>query len=187
MQLAMLDEDTEKAQSLFKELLADAVGASSQGFDIDAFRDEIRDEIRHEMTSNEVKSKMDAQATKLFERYPEFNHTSDQADETMIGEVIRLRDANVDGGMDPVEAMNDAADYVAYRYGLEDRTAKKAPPRKERRTDVERKKELASKERGKLKGADVPADKPLDISKLSEGEYDKLSEEAKRKARGDYL
>lgn len=185
MQIAMLDEDTEAAAGIFKELLSSAVPKQEK-----VSVDDIRAEIRAELLANQAQEKVNAKANEMFERYPELNHNSDDRDEDMIAEVIRLRDANRDGGMEPDEALADAVDYVAYRYDLEDRVKakeKKAPPQRKKKVDVERKKELASKERGKLKGSSGAGEKTLDISKLSESEYDKLSEDVKRKARGDYL
>ena len=185
MQLAMLDENTDEAMTLFKELMTEVVSSvatGDKGVDMEA----LREEVRAEMNATQERTALQNKATELFESYPELNHQGDMADETLIQEVIKLRDFNVSDGSSYVDALQDAVDYVAHKYKLEDR---KAPPAKAtKRVDIEAKTKVAQKERGKLKGdSNKSKDDVVDISKMSESQYEKLSDEAKRRARGDFV
>lgn len=179
MQLAMLDEDTDTAFDLFQKMLDKSAEKASKT---------ARDEALTSFDEKQENQKLAARATELGKSYPELDNGSDDRDENLIEEVVAMRNYHIERGMSFTAALDKAVTYVAREYELVDRTAAdiSAPPKPaEKKVDLNKKLEMAQKERGKLKGEGGRAEPELDIMKMTDDEYKNLSKEAKARLRGD--
>ena len=181
MQEAMIEGETDQAFGLFRKMLESAVSGA---------RDEARSEARVELETNRIQQELTTKANELSVRFPELDYQSDLADETLIGEVVELRDINMSRGLTAAEALEKAVKYVAFENELKDRKSKPKSIASVPRTKqtVQDKIKLSEKEQGRLKGTSARhRAEVVDISKLSEDAFNNLSEEAKARARGDFL
>lgn len=178
MQEAMIEGETDVAFALFEKMLGNAVAGAKEN---------ARFEARAEVEMTKAQEQLSQKAAELSTRYPELDYQSDLADESLIGEVVELRDIHMDRGLSSAEALEKAVAYIAFENKLKDRQAPKsldAPSR----GGVKSKIDIASKEKGKLKGTSARhRPEVIDISKLNDDAFSKLSAEAIAKARGDFL
>lgn len=181
MQEAMLDGETDQAFDLFAEMLAKANQAPS--------REEIANEVRNELHMEAEMKELQTTAVEMGTKYPELDSSNENADAGLIEEVVETRDIYVDRGLNPAEALKRAVKIVANDHGLKDRSVKslETPPARKKKMDVDAKLKLAEKEKGKLGGDSSKKVQKLDISNLSDDQFARLSQEAKAKARGDYV
>ncbi|MCL1142976.1 hypothetical protein [Shewanella gaetbuli] len=185
MQEAMIDGNSEEAFELFTEMMTNVASTVSEAA-AEKARQEALGEIQHKETVNELSKT----ASELAERYPELDHESDMADEGLIEEVVETRNLYIDRGMSPAEALRKAVRLVAIDNELVDRKAEVKKPKAPSRIDaLDRKTELSKKERGRLGGGSKsPASNDRSrIANLSDPDFARLSDEARRRARGDYL
>lgn len=117
-------------------------------------------------------------------KYPFLDHESDAADTDAIEDVIARRDLYMRQGMPFAKALATAVEKVGPRYAPQD-----APVKSTRAATAEQIKRNLERERR------IPAAMPgvgergkdIDYAALSEDEFDALSEQDKRKARGDFV
>lgn len=117
-------------------------------------------------------------------KYPFLDHESDAADADAIEDVIARRDLYMRQGMPFAKALAAAVEKVGPRYAPQD-----APAKSTRTATTEQIKRNLERERR------IPAAMPgvgergkdIDYAALSEDEFDALSEQDKRKARGDFV
>ena len=117
-------------------------------------------------------------------KYPFLDHESDAADADAIEDVIARRDLYMRQGMPFAKALATAVEKVGPRYAPQD-----APAKSTRTATTEQIKRNLERERR------IPAAMPgvgergkdIDYAALSEDEFDALSEQDKRKARGDFV
>ncbi len=117
-------------------------------------------------------------------KYPFLDHESDAADADAIEDVIARRDLYMRQGMPFAKALATAVEKVGPRYAPQD-----APVKSTRTATTEQIKRNLERERR------IPAAMPgvgergkdIDYAALSEDEFDALSEQDKRKARGDFV
>lgn len=117
-------------------------------------------------------------------KYPFLDHESDAADADAIEDVIARRDLYMRQGMPFAKALATAVEKVGPRYAPQD-----APIKSTRTATTEQIKRNLERERR------IPAAMPgvgergkdIDYAALSEDEFDALSEQDKRKARGDFV
>ncbi len=186
MQDAMLDDKTDEAFDIFNEMLSKRDQALR-----DEVRSEVTGEVETEFEARAAVRELQNEAKVLGEKYPELDGNSDVADLGLIEEVIDLRDIYQQRGLAPAKALQKAVKMIASENELKDRTVKEEPKPKaklEKKIDIAAKKEMADKEQGKLGGeGNKAADKEVSIADMSVDEFDKLSEEAKKRMRGDVL
>lgn len=181
MQTAMLDEDTEKGFALFSEMLRKQSLAASE-----ATREAVRGELDSHANSRDGYREMVKEAERFAAMYPELDDSSADANPTMIDDVVSLRELYISKGLSPTMALGRAVRLVASDNELADRTAKREP--KVQTQDIKKKMVTAAKEKGKLPGASTRVSKKeIDVSRMSERQFNQLSKEALRRARGDYL
>ena len=117
-------------------------------------------------------------------KYPFLDHESDAADADAIEDVIARRDLYMRQGMPFAKALAAAVEKVGPRYAPQE-----APAKSTRAATTEQIKRNLERERR------IPAAMPgvgergkdIDYAALSEDEFDALSEQDKRKARGDFV
>jgi len=118
-------------------------------------------------------------------KYPFLNHESEDADAEAIEDVIARRDLYLKQGMPFAKALATAVEKVAPRYAPQEEEPK---PTKRTATAEQINRNL---DREKRIPAAMPGvgerGKDIDYAKLSEDEFDALSEADKRKARGDFV
>ena len=136
-------------------------------------------------------------AADLEESFPVFDHTSSEYNEAYTQEVIDLRDAFVVKGDNPVAALSKAAKYVVREYGLDPVAADKpalsgntAPQQDEvakKRAEVSRKLKAAQAQPPEMAGESSSSrgEKPMDISAMTEDEFNALPEATLKRLRGD--
>lgn len=186
LQSAMLNENTADAFEIFKKMMKNQDTSKEKPLS----RDELKNELRQELKLERENERMAEKAKVLAKSFPELDSNSDLADPDLIEEVIELRDYYIERGRGFADALEEAADIVSRRYELEDRMAKKAPApaTKAKAIDAEKKLKAAEAEQGKLQGdSSKTVEKPLDIRTMSMEAYKALSEEARRRMRGDFL
>lgn len=167
-------------------------------------RNEIRSEERKQFAAESAQSAQKAADAELkrrdaeteqgaaqrvlsaaIEKYPFLDHEGDDADADAIEDVIALRDLYLKKGMPFAKALASAVEKVAPRYTAQDEAPK---PVKRTATTEQINRNL---DREKRIPAAMPGvgerGKDIDYAKLSEDEFDALSEQDKRKARGDFV
>jgi len=182
MQNAMLDGETEKGFEIFAEMMSN----QSSQVRADAIAEtDIR--VRSELNIERENNSLSQEAQRQGERFPELVAGGDFADDGLIDEVVETRNIYIERGVDAAEALRKAVRIVSSEHGLVDRkSVAKAPSKK--RVDVAGKIALAEKEQGKLGGGSTQKPAPVvDLAKISDSQFSKLSEDAKARARGDYL
>lgn len=186
----LLDGEAEKAAALRAEIRK-------------AERTQIEYEMSQKMTDavsqNQQATALQQAASALEAEFPVFDQKSDQYNEAMTQEVIELRDAFMIKGENAVAALSKAAKYVISEYGLVEDTptlaAESAPTKKstdevaKKRAEVTRKLKAADSQPPELagEGASARGEKALDISTLSEEEFDALPEATLKRLRGDIV
>ena len=192
-QTLVLDGEADKAAALRQEMRK-------------AERDQIAYEMRQEMTQtvnqNQQATALQAAASDLEANFPVFDQNSEVYNAEYTQEVIDLRDAFITQGHGAVEALSKAANFVVKNYDLVEAPAEegstlggqKAPAVQQ--DEVARKRSQVSK---KLKAAEAQppelpgessanrGEKGLDVSSMSEEEFDALPEATLKRLRGDIL
>ena len=187
MQSAMLDGDTEVAMGIFGEMLQTATDSA-----VAIATEQTRSAVKQDLMKDAEEKAFVTVTDRIYKSFPEFEFGSDLADDTLIGEVIDLRDFYLQKrSMEPADALLRAANEVATEYEIEDRSPKaKAPvPPKPRSLDIARKTELATKEKGALNGSSSPNESSaFQARNLTDKQlFSEDNDLAKRKARGDFL
>lgn len=117
-------------------------------------------------------------------KYPFLDHESDAADADAIEDVIARRDLYMRQGMPFAKALATAVEKVGPRYAPQDAPAKS--PRTATTEQIKRNLERERRIPAAMPGVGERG-KDIDYATLSEDEFDALSEQDKRKARGDFV
>lgn len=185
----VLDGETEKAVALRREIRK-------------AEREQLEYEMRQEMSQTVSQDRqmtaLQQAANAMEEAYPVFNNNSEEFNQDMTNEVVELRDAFIMKGYEAVDALSKAVKYVVKDHDL-DQTVDEAPSLagKAKTTDeLAKKRAQVSK---KLKAADAQppelpgessahhGEKAMDLSSMTEEEFDALPEATLKRLRGDIL
>ena len=194
---AVLDGETEKAKGIRAEI-NEATRAQLSA--------ELTQEVERTVNRKNEESALQIAADKLQADFPMFDQDSSDYNEAMTQEVIDLRDAFIVKGDRPVDALAKASQYVISTHDIsasqsEESTGlagKAAPPKKtvdevatqrKKKAQVASKLDAASKQPPELPGESSSnhGEKALDISNLSEEEFNALPEATLKRLRGDIL
>lgn len=172
---AILEGDEDKAAELEEKIEAHRLEQA-----------ELRAEARIQL--RELKRDVDAVAAKAFEKYPFLDHSSKDANKEAIEEVREWRDFYVSKGDAWPKALQKAVDKVAKTYAKpekndDDGDGKK--PDKVAEKKIESIKRNAETKIPPKTGGASGGDRKVDVSRLSEREFNDLSAEEKRRLRGD--
>lgn len=185
----LLDGEADKAAALRAEIRK-------------AERTQIEYEMSQKMTEtvsqNQIASSLQQAATALEAEFPVFDQKSDQYDEALTQEVIELRDAFIIKGENAVAALSKAAKFVISENGLVDTApslaAESAPKPNvdevaKKRAQVSKKLKAADSQPPELQGEGTATrgEKALDLSNMTEEEFDALPEATLKRLRGDIL
>tara|TARA_B100000900_G_scaffold88889_1_gene72356 strand:+ start:323 stop:1336 length:1014 start_codon:yes stop_codon:yes gene_type:complete len=192
-QALVLDGEAEKAAALRQDMRR-------------AEREQIAYEMRQEMTQTVNQSQqataLQAAANELEANFPVFDQNSDVYNAEYTQEVIDLRDAFITQGVGAVEALSKAANFVVKNYDLVETVADDGPTLTGQKAPVPQQDEVAKKRAEvskKLKAAEAQppelpgessanrGEKALDISTMSEEEFNALPPATLKRLRGDIL
>ena len=126
--------------------------------------------------------------------FPQFKEGTEYFDQDLVDEVLDMHAAFSARGHNLVDSMVKAANYVLRANGLlmdQPEVQEQAKPQAKRTTDVAKNVAAANAQPPALNKAGMDTDKagvdkPLDISKMSLSDFEKLSDEAIAKMRGDF-
>lgn len=186
----ILDGEPDKAAKLRSEI---------RNAEREAMSYELRREVEQTVTRNNEETALQQAANLLEAEYPVFDQNSADYNEDYTQEVIELRDAFMVQGLRAVDALSKASNFVikAHDIGTESDdssalTAKQAPKKSvdevaKKRAEVAKKLDAAKKQPPELpgEGSSSHGEKALDISSLSEEEFNALPEATLRRLRGD--
>lgn len=185
----VLDGETEKAVALRREIRQ-------------AERAQLEYEMRQEMTQNisadRQMTALQQAAAAMEEAYPVFDQNSESYSEELTNEVVELRDAFIARNYDAVDALSKAVQYVVKSNDLDQPAASapslagKASPVDEvakKRAQVSKKLKAAEAQPPELPGesSSTHGEKGIDLSTLTEEEFDALPEATLKRLRGDIL
>ena len=120
-------------------------------------------------------------------KVPELDPNSDDFDEDLMEDIQAVTRGYEERGMRPVDALKKALKVVLQRdvFAPEDMRKKAVLPKK---TDVKKNIDAAKRQPpDSQEGAPPEKSQKLDVSKLTDEEFEKLPEQTKRRLRGDYL
>ena len=185
----VLDGETDKAVALRREIRK-------------AEREQLEYEMRQEMsqTVNQDRQMTALQqaANAMEDAYPVFDRNSDDFSEDMTNEVIELRDAFMMKGYEAVDALSKAVKYVVKDHDLDQAQesapslagkAQKSDELAKKRAQVSKKLKAAEAQPPELPGESSSnhGEKGLDLSTMTEEEFDALPEATLKRLRGDIL
>jgi hypothetical protein len=181
----LLDGDAEKAASVRAEIRQ-------------AERVQIEYEMTQKMTdtvsNNHQANALQQAAAALEADFPVFDQKSSAYDEALTTEVIELRDAFMVQGANPVAALSRAAKFVINENNLVDNsetgtTLGATDEMSKKRAEVNKKLKAADAQPPEMggEGAATRGEKALDLSSMTEEEFDALPEATLKRLRGDIL
>ena len=188
-QTLVLDGETDKAVALRREIRA-------------AEKTQIEHDMRKEMSetvqNDRQMTALQTAANAVAETYPTFNPDAPEFNETLTNEVVTLRNAFITNGENAVDALGKAVKFVVMENNLEAPAATEAPTEtvKTPVDEVAKKRAQVSK---KLKAAEAqpPAlpgesaanhgEKGLDLSSMTEDEFNALPASTLKRLRGDIV
>jgi len=158
-----------------------------------AIRNEIREAERAEFQSvaqtkstesveqMQLRSRVEQAAIKLNAEKPIFDSTSESFNQSALDEALTVRNGLMATGVDPVEAMQQAAELVSFKYKPAEAPVAQAEPAVPKQQPVSAKKVDTANKQPPSIGAKTgqPADTgpKLDVMQMSEEEFDNLSSE----------
>ena len=193
---AVMEGDTDKAKSIRREIntaLTTQIRQNSLA--------EARELVRAESQQQRVSEAAEA----VISAYPLLDSTSKDADQDAIADVVDLRDTYIRRGKDPVQAMIDAANKVARMNGWKpadensgdgdddsDGNNTRQAPKNGSRTEDRRAQSVSRGAAAQRNQPDIRSgvgqrvkEGTLDVSKMSDDEFERLSETEKSRLRGD--
>lgn len=178
---AVLDGETDKAMALRREIRA----AERAAWEAQVAEASSR---TREMTKAELELTTTVQ--ELQSTYPVFDAESETFDEGLTQEALDLFEGFKVRGYAPAAAMRKAVGYVVAANSLETPAAPSASsassvPQRPSAAQVQRKLEAATQQPPQPAG--TPPEPSIDVMRMSEEDFDKLSEAELRKLRGDLV
>jgi len=178
---AVLDGDTDKAKVLRQEIRA---------AERDTLTKELRGEISNTTNVTKQQLELDTAVANMVSEYPALDGNSDAADPTLISEANELMGMYAATGLPPADALRKAVRMTLAANApelLQPAVEAPAAPKK-RVTNVKEKLEAAKKQPAKLAGesAATRTEDTIDITSMTDTDFDKLSEAQLKRLRGDY-
>ena len=185
----VLDGETEKAVALRREI---------RKAERDTLEYEMRQEMSQTVNQDRQMTALQQAANAMEDAYPVFDRNSDDFNEDMTNEVVELRDAFMMKGYEAVDALSKAVKYVVKDHDLDQAQesapslagkAQKSDELAKKRAQVSRKLKAADAQPPELPGESSSnhGEKALDLSTMTEEEFDALPEATLKRLRGDIL
>ena len=178
---AVLDGDLDKAAEIDEQLHAATQQTASEPIDMDAL--EARVEAKMELKST---------LTSVFKEYPQLDTDSDVFDEDLNAEALVFQSAYLNQGYLPAEAVRRAANAAVrvVRPELLTETAEPKAAVKTRKTNVKGNVEASNAQPPKMNQGESggkTSSEMVDITKLTDEEFDALPEATRARMRGDLV
>ena len=160
---------------------------------------DMSQKMQQTVSQNAQATALQAAANELEANFPVFDQNSADYNADYTQEVIDLRDAFIVQGFDAVDALSKAANFVIKDHSLAEEapqestlTQSAAPMQDEvakKRAEVNKKLKAAKAQPPELPGESSAArgEKALDISNMTEEEFDALPDATIKRLRGDLL
>lgn len=185
----VLDGETEKAVALRREI---------RKAERDTLEYEMRQEMSQTVNQDRQMTALQQAANAMEAAYPVFDRNSDDFNEDITNEVVELRDAFIMKGYEAVDALSKAAKYVVKDHDLDQAQesapslagkAQKSDELAKKRSQVSKKLKAAEAQPPELPGESSSnhGEKALDLSTMTEEEFDALPEATLKRLRGDIL
>lgn len=179
---AVLDGETDKAQKVRKEI---------RSAERDSMAKELRGEIHNTTNVTKQQLDLDVAVSDMMASYPVLDSNSDQADTDLIADANELMGMYADKGMAQADALRKAVRMTlasSMPELLQPKAVETKPAAKKRETDVNAKLDAASKQPAKLAGesAATRGDDVVNISTMTDSDFEKLSEAQMQRLRGDF-
>lgn len=185
----VLDGETDKAVALRREIRK----AERQELEF-----EMRQEMSQTVTQDRQMNALQQAAAAMEDAYPEFDRNSEAFNEDMTNEVVELRDAFIMKGYEAVDALSKAVKYVVkdhdlHELGQETPSLAGKPTKSDelskKRAQINKKMRAAEAQPPELPGESsaTHGEKALDLSSMTEEEFDALPEATLKRLRGDIL
>ena len=178
---AVLDGDLDKAAEIDEQIHASTQQAKSEPIDMEAL--EARVEAKMELKST---------LASVFKEYPQLDTDSDSFDEDLNAEALVFQSAYLNQGYLPAEAVRRAAN-AAIRVVRPELLTEKAEPKaavKSRKTNVKGNVEASNAQPPKMNQGESggkTSSEMVDITKLTDEEFDALPEATRARMRGDLV
>ena len=179
---AVLDGETDKAQQVRKEI---------RSAERDSMAKELRKDIHNTTNVTKQQLDLDVAVSDMMTSYPVLDSNSDQADADMIADANELMGMYAERGMAQADALRKAVRMTlaaSMPELLQPKAVESKPTAKKRTTDVKQKLEAANKQPAKLAGesAATRGNDVVDISTMTDADFDKLSDAQMKRLRGDF-
>lgn len=194
MQTAMLDGRADDASALFEGILKNvaATAASNAIAQSQQFAQQASQVSVAQSTQAEL---LQQTAYEMVQNYSILDDSSPDFDQQTLENVINLRDDLIQSGrFYPHVALEKAAQLVMMERGILPASMQPAPvepppPPPVKKVDVKAKVEKASRQPARLGGEPASGGEPrkLNISEMTDDEFDALSADELRRLRGDYI
>ena len=183
----VLDGETDKAVGLRREIRK-AERATLEF--------EMRAEMNQTVSQDRQMNALQQAANAMEEAYPVFSRDSEDYNEDMTNEVVELRDAFILKGYEAVDALSKAVRYVVKDNDLDEAQesapslagkAQKSDELAKKRSQISKKLKAAESQPPELPGesSSTHGEKTLDLSSMTEEEFDALPEATLKRLRGD--
>ena len=179
---AVLDGETDKAQKVRKEI---------RSAERDSMAKELRGEIHNTTNITKQQLDLDVAVSDMMASYPVLDSTSDQADTDLIADANELMGMYAEKGMAQADALRKAVRMTlasSMPELLQPKAVETKPAAKKRETDVNAKLDAANKQPAKLAGesAATRGNDVVNISTMTDSDFEKLSEAQMQRLRGDF-
>ena len=178
---AVLDGDLDKAAEIDEQIHASTQQGKAESIDMEAL--EARVEAKMELKST---------LASVFEEYPQLDTDSDSFDEDLNAEALVFQSAYLNQGYLPAEAVRRAANAAIRVVRPELLTATEAPKvaAKARTTNVKGNVDASNAQPPKMNQGESggkTSSEMIDITKLTDEEFDALPEATRARMRGDLV
>ena len=157
---------------------------------------EMRQEMAEKVSQNQQATALQQAANDLEANFPVFNQNAAEYDAEITQEGIEPRDAFMIQGFGAVDALSKAANFAIKSHGLEAAATLNAPsaPKAKsvdevakKRAEVSKKLKAAESQPPELSGESSAnrGEKPIDVSSMTEDEFNALPEATLKRLRGD--
>ena len=179
---AVLDGETDKAQQVRKEI---------RSAERDSMAKELRKDIHNTTNVTKQQLDLDVAVSDMVASYPVLDSNSEQADADMIADANELMGMYAEKGMAQADALRKAVRMTlasSMPELLQPKAVESKPTAKKRTTNVKQKLEAANKQPAKLAGesAATRGNDVVDISTMTDADFDKLSDAQMKRLRGDF-
>ena len=189
---AILDGETEKAKKIRSEIRL---------MERQQLQNELQTSMQRSSQQTQAQIRLESAVKEVVSVYPQLDLNAAEADQNLINETNELMSGFMSQGYDPVDALNKAVGYTTRSLGInmdadqpavipnaETRDLSIEKSAKRRQESAEKREKAQTQQPPKLSGESQRSrdDNVVDIFKMSDKDWNNLSDEQMRKLRGDF-